>query len=367
MIFSRTEEFFRMFHPKTHESGSIVLRREFGKSFKQSQISTIDLERFSRQAVRLNDVFFSTSAFLGQPLLLNFSHTSCLHLQVPKAEWNTNIILPLRLENLGIPLPTATLYDGIHLTLLWIIDSPIRSHEFYIHTMLQRALYEASKEFNPTASNLDIASTIRMAGSINSKSKQLVGLVNDYGKTYSRGFLQEAILKTTRMSPAETFNMQTQAGIILELMALLGERWFSTSQYPELFSDWIIFIGASLSNFCTPCQLRIELCAVAESLEGLPWKKISSKYEDLILSIINTAQEGYIDFEGVYLPINEPNWRDLISGKLSVTLDEQKYLNLQVLGNQASISPHLHLVNKPQRTIGHTDFIPADTLLLRSA
>jgi hypothetical protein len=365
MNFARTEDFFRMFHPRVKGSGNIVLQRKIGRSKVESQISTVDLEKVSRHACGLEDIYFSTAAFSGKTLLLNFSRSNCLHLQVPKTVWNTNILLTLRLEMHGVPLPTATTFDGETFTLLWILDTPIENNEFHIYTMLQQGLYETAKEFNPSISNLDIAFTTRMVGSINGNNKQHVGLVNDYGKTYSRRYLEDAILKS--MTASEYRKMQVQAGTTLELMSLLGARWFSASQHPELFNDWIIFFGSSLCNFCTPDKLFNELCAIAESLEGQQWKKISEKYNELINSVISTAKDGYIKFDGVHLSINEENWRDLIKGKLCITSEEQKHLNLQVLGNQSTVSPHLHLTNKVYYPFGHTEFVPIERLLLKSA
>jgi|GEM_PF-1295713 len=367
MNFSRTEDFFRMFHPSSKGVGNIVLRRKFGKSFVQSQISTLDLEQVSRHACGLEEIYFSTASFLGQTLLLNFARSNCLHLQVPKTAWNTSILVTLRLEMCGIPLPTATTFDGENFTLLWILDTPIESNEFHIYAMLQQGLYKVAEEFNPTMNNLDIAFTTRMVGSINGNNKQHVGLVTDYGKTYTRNYLEEAILKAANITASEYRKMQTQAGTTLELMSLLGERWFSASQYPELFNDWIIFFGSSLCNFCTPNQLFNELCAIAESLEGQPWKKISEKYADLISSVISTARDDYIKFDGIHLSINEANWRDIIKGKLAITPTEQEHLNLQVLGNQSTVSPHLHLLHKVYHSIGHTEFVPIQRLLMKSA
>ncbi|ARU26172.1 hypothetical protein CBR65_01285 [Cellvibrio sp. PSBB006] len=354
-----------MFHPRDGQAGNLVLHRRRQKSYVQTQISTIDLAKISRQACGLEEIYFSTAAFSGQPLLLNFSHSNCLHLQVPKVEWNTYILLTLRLENKGIPLPTATVFDGEKYTLLWILETPIKNHEFYIYTLLQQALHEAAIGFNPEKCNLDIAFLVRMVGSVNRNTRKHVGLVNDYGKVYSRSYLEGAILKSKQLTAIEVLNLQTQAGITLELMSLIGDRWFSTAQNPELFYDWLIFFGSSLCNFCTPEQLFKELCAIAESLEANQWKKICEKYLVLIKSIIETARLGYINFEGIHLSINEPNWRDMIKGKLAITSAEQEHLGLQVLGNQSSISPHLHRINKSVHPIGTTEFVPLGRFLLQ--
>lgn len=366
MNFDRTEEFFRMFHPSSKTRGNIVLERKLGKTFAQSQISTLDLEKVSRHACGLEDIYFSTASFLGRPLLLNFSNSNCLHLQVPAEDWNTHIILSMRLENKGIPLPTAIIFDGENYTFLWILSASIENHEFYIYSLLQKCLYSAASEFNPTVRNLDTAFLTRMVGSINGKNKKVTGLINNYGKIYSKSFLEKAILDSANISIASYRQLEIQAGITLELMSLLGDRWFSISQNPELFNDWLIFFGSSLCNFCTQESLMYELSAIAESLEAESWGKIKHKYNDLMHSIVSTAKEGFVSHDGIHLSINEPNWRDLIKGKLLITDDEMKCLNLQVLGNKSSISPHLHLQNRSFYPVGQTDFVPIERLLLKN-
>lgn len=367
MNFARTEDFFRMFHPKLKGHGSIILERRVGKSVAQSQISTLDLERISKYACGVKDIYFSTASFAGKSLLLNFARSNCLHLQVPKLEWNTNILVTLRLENKGIPLPTATIFDGQNFTFLWILDAPIENNEFYIYNLLQKGLFDAVSDFKPTKNNLDIAFLTRMVGSINGKNNKIVGLVNDYGKTYSRSYLEKAILNSIAMPITEYQKIQMQAGVTLELMSLLADRWFTAAQTPEVFNDWIIFFGSSLCNFCTKDQLFQELSAIAESLEAKPWSKIKEKYSKLIISIIQTSKDGYINFEGIHLSINEAGWRDLIKGKLSITDEEITHLHLHVLGNKSNISPHLNLQHKIIHPIGQISFVPVETLFLKCA
>lgn len=369
MNYARTEDFFRMFHPNTTNKGNIVLERKMGKSFAQSQISTLDLERVSKVACGLEDIYFSTTTFLGRPLLLNFARSNCLHLQIPisTSQKHIHITAKLRLEEKGIPLPTAVIFDGEHYTFLWILETPIEDHEFYIHTMLQQALFEAAIEFNPTERNLETIFLTRMIGSINSKTKQNVGLISDYGRSHSKQYLQQAILNTKTIQVTEYQKFQTQAGITLELLSLLGDRWFSASQSPEMFEDWIIFFGSSLCNFCTPTQMFQELSAIAESLENKPWGTIKHLYSDLITSIIKTSKEGYIRYKNIHLSIDGCEWREMIKGKLLISTEEIKHLNLQVLGNQSLISPLLHIQSKSIRAVGNSNFVPIERLLLKVA
>ena len=344
-----------------------MLERRCGATPHQSQVSTRDLARISKHACGVEDIFFSTATYLGHPLLLNFSQTNCLHLQIPKNDLITETLVKIRLEEKGIPLPTTITFDGENLTFLWILDTPLESSEFHIYTLMQQFLFNVAAEFNPTKNNLDTVFLTRMVGSINKKNKINSHLITGYGNTYKKEYLVKKILSSNMIPAADFREREIQAGTTLELMALLGSRWFSASQQPELFQDWIIFFGSSLCNFCEPTQLFKELRAIAESLENKNWKDIKKMYAPLINALEHTAKDGYIKIDGMHHTINDPTWRELIQGKLQISDKEISELNLQVIGNKSSISPHLHVQNKNIYPVGHTNFVPIERLLLKAA
>lgn len=367
MSFDRTEDFFRMFHSEKESRGSIVLERRCSSSSHRSQVSTKDLARITKNACGVEDIFFSTATYLGHPLLLNFSQTNCIHLQIPKDNLITESLVKIRLEQLGIPLPTNIIFDGEYLTFLWFLETPIKNNEFYIYTLVEKLLFEIASEFNPTKNNLDPVFLTRVVGSINRKNKTYAHILNDCGKTYKKDYLVKKILNSGFISGSTYPDLQIQAGTTLELMSLLGSRWFSAAQQPELFQDWIIFFGSSLCNFCTPEQLFRELRAIAESLENKTWKEINKIYTPLISALSDTAKDGYIKIDGMHHSINGPTWRELIQGKLQISKEEILELNLQVLGNRSDVSPHLHDQNKNIYPVGNTSFVSVERLLLKAA
>jgi hypothetical protein len=367
MSFDRTENFYRMFHSENELSGSIVLERKCGSSPRWSQVCTKDLARITKSACGVEDIYFSTATYLGHPLLLNFSQTNCIHLQIPKSELITESLVKIRLENRGIPLPTNIVFDGQYLTFFWFLETPIKSNEFYLYTLVEKQLFEIAREFNPTKSNLDPVFLTRVVGSINRKNKTHSHILSDCGKSYKKDYLISKILSSGLISGSTYPELQIQAGTTLELMSLLGSRWFSAAQFPELFHDWIIFFGSSLCNFCTPEQLFRELRAIAESLENKTWREINKIYTPLINALSQTAKDGYIRMDDMHYSINGPTWRELIQGKLQISTSEIMELNLQVLGNRSNVSPHLHEQNKSIYPVGHANFIPVERLLLKAA
>jgi hypothetical protein len=367
MKFDRTEDFFRLFHSESEHTGSIVLERRCGSSPRQSQVCTHDLARITKSACGVEDIYFSTATYLGHPLLLNFSQTNCIHLQIPKSDLITESLVKIRLEARGIPLPTNIVFDGQFLTFLWFLESPIKNNEFYLYTLIEKLLFEIASGFNPTKSNLDPVFLTRVVGSINRKNKTYAHILSDYGKTYKKDYLVKKILGSGLISASVFPELQIRAGTTLELMSLLGSRWFSAAQFPELFHDWIIFFGASLCNFCTSEQLFRELRAIAESLENRAWKDIKKSYTPLIGALSQTAKDGYINIDGMHHSINGPTWRELILGKLQISANEISELNLQVLGNKSNVSPLLHEQNKSIYAVGHVNFIPIERLLMRAA
>lgn len=368
MIIDRTEHFFKAFHPQGEGGGNIILERKFSKGVKRSRITSSDLEQISKSACGLNDIYFSTASFKGRPLTVNFAKTNCLHLQVPENNNRTYLDLTNRLANVkGIPFPTLAISDGEFLTLLWMLDKPITSKEFYIYSILQQCLYEIAEEFSPLERNLEISFLTRVVGSINSNNGSNVFISRNFGKTHNLHHLKKILLSTTTSISVNKFNqLQMQAGITLELLSLLDSRWFSTAQHPELFQDWLIFFGTSLCNFCTKEQLKNELKAIAESLEAKPWKIIGHDYKNIISSISATAKDGYIDFEGFSHAINHPHWVELIQGRLQISKFEIDSLNLQTLSGSSEISPYLHDKMKGTIALGENDFVPVARLLLKT-
>lgn len=367
MTYDRTEEFFRLFHSENGIRGSIVLERRCGSSPRRSQVVTKDLAHITKSACGVEDIFFSTATYLGHPLLLNFSQTNCIHLQIPKSDLITETLVKIRLEDQGIPLPTIVLFDGQYLTFLWFLDTPIKSSEFYRYTLAERLLFQIASEFNPTKSNLDPVFLTRVVGSVNRKNKVNSHILSDHGVVHKKEYLLNKILSSGFISGSTYPELQVYAGITLELMSLLGSRWFSAARSPELFQDWIIFFGSSLCHFCTPEQLFRELRAIAESLENKPWGEIRKTYTPLIKALSETARDGYIRVDGMHYSINGPTWRELIQGKLQISSSEILELNLQVIGNRSSVSPHLHEQNKCIYPVGHANFIPVERLFFKAA
>lgn len=369
VIIDRTEDFFKAFHPHGENCGHIILERKFSKDTKRSRITSLDLEQISKKSCGLSDIYFSTASFNGRPLVVNFARTNCLHLQVPEINDRTYLDLTNRLSNIkGIPFPTLAIADGELLTLLWMLDAPITAKEFYVYTILQQCLYELAVEFHPTEKNLEISFLTRVVGSINSNNKANVVISRNFGKTHNLQHLKNILLSANTSISISKFNqLQTQAGITLELLSLLSSRWFSAAQNPELFQDWLIFFGSSLCNFCTIEQLKNELRAIAESLEAKPWKSIGSDYKNIIDSIASTARNGYISFEGFSYAINHPNWIELIQGRLQININEINSLNLQTLSGNSSISPYLHDGIKKIFSVGVNDFVPIKRLLLKAS
>jgi hypothetical protein len=369
VIIDRPENFFKLFHPQGENCGNIILERSFQKEVLRSRITSSDLEQISKRAYGVKDIYFSTAGFNGRPLIVNFARTTCLHLQVPDQSPRTYLDLTTRLSNIkSIPHPTLAISDGETITLLWMLDTPITAKEFYIYIILQRCLYELASEFNPSDENLEISFLTRVVGSINGNNNNNVVTSRNYGKTHNLKHLKEILLSAnTSFSIGKYNQLQTQAGVTLELLSVFNNRWFGTTQNQDLFHDWLRFFGASLCNFCTTEQLENELKAIAESLEAKKWKTIKSEYQKIIESIISTSTDGYISFTNASYAINHPKWSELIQERLKISSNEIKLLNLQTISGSSSISPYLHDDIKETIAVGESDFVPISRLLLKAS
>jgi len=363
MVLDRPDEFSRKLHPSGIHSGQIILERRFQKSVQQALVTADQLERISKSnACQVANLFCSAASFSGPPLVLNFEQTTAICLQVDDQDLQTYTKLVMRLAWRNIPTPTLAITDDETLTLLWLLEKPIPSNEFYRFSVLQCQIHAAAVEFNPDPTGRDITSLIRMIGSVNPKTGRNAAIKYLFGKIYDLDRLEGEVLRGVCATKFK--RSQQQAGLTLELHALFCNRWWTHSQRPEMFEDWLIFYGAALAEFCSKNQLTLELTAIIESLENNDWKNIKEKYEPLLNSIINTAELGYIKHSGIHLALNSEHWTDLVRGKLEISNQEIAELNLRLLSGTSTFSPLTNLTKKTSPPVGRDTFVPLGRLLM---
>ncbi|RLA45865.1 MAG: hypothetical protein DRR06_06305 [Gammaproteobacteria bacterium] len=368
MSIDRPDVFFRSIHPKENTVGNVILERYFPNAgLRQSHISLNKLASIASQAYLVPDIFFSVARFNGQRLLLNFEQTSAVYVQIPvNADPEYIIKVYNLLDKYFIPLPTSIIDDGSLLTLFWVLKNPLYRHEFYKVYLLHKAISRILAIYNNSITgHLSVDFITRLIGTINSQNNKTVSLLRHTGRVLSNEQLENVLLK--QFGADEYQKLQKHATIIQELLALFSDRFWTNSGRPELFEEWLIYFGASMSYFCEPKQLKKEMIALAESLEAYPWIKIKHQYDDLTTTIAENSRGGYLNHKGVRLVLNGDNWLDIISNRLNITQSEVDTLGLYILGRINYRNPSFQPALQKVHTIGSNQFVATEVLLMKQA
>lgn len=126
-----------------------------------------------------NDSYFSMNTFFTPKRDMNnlrHLHTCYVDIDCYKFNLNVDQVLYELKENyfdIKIPKPNLINYSGRGLQLIWLIE-PLSGLAIERWTELQRNLYAVLKPFGADSVCLDASRVFRLAGSVNSKSKELV-------------------------------------------------------------------------------------------------------------------------------------------------------------------------------------------------
>lgn len=359
---ARPEVFLKEVHPSIAE-GSIILERTIKRTKLHSQVKPHEAEKIARLSYEVPDLFFSVSSYYGKPLLTNFANTRCLVAVFNGSHDVTVSKIYVELQSEGFPLPTAVVTDGQQLLFFWILKNIISSHEFHKVYLLQHGLYQLLKKFKPSKKMLEIDLVVPLIGTINSKKGVHVGVIAFKGELLDNDFAEDFLLRNFSNSDYDKLEIHSRA--ILELHALLAYRFF-TWNIKNSCDDWLLFFGASLCYFCTEQQLKIELRAIAESLENNKWKIIKDKYDGLINNITKDAAQGFIVHNGIRISINESDWFVLVGGKLDVEQDEIERLSMSVVTGNYAINVSKVIPKLPKiHPVGEIQFIPVERLTIK--
>lgn len=367
--FCNADVFLRAIHPSVCRGG-VVLEGPVKKKSSESMVSSEQLSRLVKQACIQKDLLFSPGRFYGRTLLLNFAGTNALFSAVPINHRQYDIqLINNRLEAANIPAATIVLNTGTQYYFIWIIDEAIRQDEFYKGYLFQSKVFHVleKNEFSPAPVNLELVSKIPVPGSINSLTNEHVSLE----PTFSGSIINKEMIDSVIFSGvdiAEKRRITSHARVLQESLALFDSRVLMISSRPDLFEDWIFFIGCSLRLFCSEKQLEKELSAVVIALEGISWEKCKEKYADLIKGIASGADDLNVRYKNQHF--NLSTWANFIYGRLSVTEEEIDRLGLYYLAGEegATIADVGQVVTHKYGFVTDDDgFIPVSELFMRNA
>lgn len=363
------QNFFRLIHP-VHAAGGIVLERTLDGKGKRSRVDAGAAEKIARMSCNVPAVYFSVNSFSGMPLLTNFVSTNALYVRVllPKdarvSDWAKHAYLREiynKIEAKGFPIPTLVTDDGDKFTLYWVLEHPLLKHEFHKVFLYQRGLHFLLGHLGLAEESLETSSLVPLVGTRHPVTRDIISLIATQGPRLKRSTADARLLDFVRTTEPERLSQHATA--VLELLLLFHDRTLTFDNQIS-HEDWLIFFGASLSQFCTSRQLIEELHALAVSLEGRPWRNIRTDYHRLVSEIAASAIDGEMRCDGIRLYPNQPDWFELAHGKLNVTEDEIERLGLLLLSGRSHFVYPNSLQGISELSIGEDDFIPVERLLL---
>ena len=96
--------------------------------------------------------------------------------------------------NQSIPVPNYVVDSGRGLYLIWLINT-VPSQALPLWKAVQEYFYKVLKEFGADRQALDATRILRVPGSVNSKSKTVVSVIDEYDYVYDLRMIRKIILE----------------------------------------------------------------------------------------------------------------------------------------------------------------------------
>ena len=225
--------------------------------------------------------------------------------------------------NQSIPIPNYVIDSGRGMYLIWIINA-VPSKALPLWKAVQEYLYNQLKYFGADRQALDATRILRVPGSINSKSKTVVNILDEYEYIYDlreiqNGFLPELKPYEKRKGRPSKINYiyrerSLYYGRIQDIIKLCELREYDLKGHREL----ILFL------------YRYYLCSFTEDIEkalndalelNSMFRQALSERE--VIRATRSAERCYLDKNKQYKYKNET-----LIELLEITEEEQKYMTI---------------------------------------
>ena len=180
------------------DSKGWITKAEINKTKEFSQWHYY-VEDLLKQDFDKEDVYISMSTFY-KPMrrIENIKELTCnfIDLDTYNTKFtNTQILMNLESNyfNKVIPTPNLIIGSGRGLTLIWLIER-VPYMALPLWKAVQEYLYSQLKEFGADRKALDATRVLRVPGSINSKSKTVVSIIDEYDYIYDLREIQKEYL-----------------------------------------------------------------------------------------------------------------------------------------------------------------------------
>ena len=225
--------------------------------------------------------------------------------------------------NQSIPIPNYVIDSGRGMYLIWIINA-VPSKALPLWKAVQEYLYNQLKCFGADRQALDATRILRVPGSINSKSKTVVNILDEYEYVYDLREIQNEFLpelkpyekKKGRPSKINYIYRERSLyyGRIQDIIKLCELREYDLKGHREL----ILFLYRYyLCSFTEDIQKALEDVLELNSM----FKQALSERE--VIRATRSAERCYLDKNKQYKYKNET-----LIELLEITEEEQKYMTI---------------------------------------
>lgn len=228
-----------------------------------------------------------------------------------------------------IPATNYILDSGRGLALIWLINK-VPSKALPLWKAVQEYLYKQLKEFGADRQALDATRILRVPGSINSKSKTVVSIIDEYDYIYDLREIQKEFLP--ELKPVEKKKGRPKKiNYIYRERSLYYARIQDITKLCELreydlrgHREIILFLYRYyLCSFTEDVQKALEDVLELNSMFILPLK------ENEVIRATRSAEKCYLDKNKEYKYKNET-----LIGLLEITEDEEKYMTTIISKNE---------------------------------
>ena len=225
--------------------------------------------------------------------------------------------------NQSIPTPNYVIDSGRGMYLIWVINA-VPSKALPLWKAIQDYLYEQLKDFGADRQALDATRILRVPGSINSKSKTVVSILDEYDYIYDlreiqNGFLPELKPYEKKKGRPSKINFifrerSLYFGRIQDIIKLCELREYDLKGHREL----ILFLYRYyLCSFTEDVQKALDDVIELNNSFGQPLR------ENEAIRATRSAERCYLDKNKQYKYKN-----DTLIELLEITEEEQKYMTI---------------------------------------
>lgn len=310
-------------HSKGWITRSIIDENGYSQwHYKYAELKDLDISGEENIYITLN-TFYKPCRRLENIKELNALFIDLDYYKTCKSKNQVLIDLEKNYFNKSIPIPNYVIDSGRGMYLIWLINT-VPSQALPLWKAIQDYLYKQLKEFGADRQALDATRILRVPGSINSKSKKVVSILDKYNYIYDLREIQNVFLpelkpyekKKGRPSKLNFIFRERSLyyGRIQDIIKLCELRQYDLKGYREL----ILFLYRYyLCSFSEDIQKALHDVLELNSMFRQPLKKSE------VIRATRSAERCYLDKNKQYKYKN-----DTLIELLEITEEEQKYMKI---------------------------------------